>query len=402
MLKQIAQMHAELKHAVKSSDALSTREGELMDTLDELLATERKYLTDLQHTCTAFLTPLASVLDAPKHAKLFANLKQIEGLHKQIESEVGQNTRHLHSANEKAERIASGFQRVMPFFRMYSTFCASYAGLADALRAIQESAEATALVTAARDQSAGVTLEAYLFRPVQRMCAYPLFFQKALKNTADGSPQRKRFQALLDNMQEVINAINEDVRRNVEQQRAADVLLREVGGDAAELLSAHRRFFLEVDVDMQISAGGDWMTEGRFFERRKYRWFLFSDQILVCRPSRIREGFKEKARLLIDAVKLVLELPAGDANAAAFEIHVIKPDRGIIKYKVWAEDLEQRDVILKKLYALIPAYSKSGHLVPSADKQDSCSSGGSFNTSLRYDSLLSRDGTFRSRSFPQP
>ena len=38
---------------------------------------------------------------------------------------------------------------------------------------------------------------------------------------------------------------------------------------------------------------------------RSYKWYLFSDTLMVCRPNRIKEGYKKKLVIPLDELMLL-------------------------------------------------------------------------------------------------
>ena len=90
----------------------------------------------------------------------------------------------------------------------------------------------------AREERAGASLQQMLFRPVQRMCVYPLLFQQVVKSASPGTPTTTSSKALdvLEGRQQV----NENVRGQEAQLRTASIVLAEVTGGSSmrDLLEA--------------------------------------------------------------------------------------------------------------------------------------------------------------------
>ena len=139
-------------------------------------------LQDLRFTIAELLTPLQKLLTAAAHNAVFANLQQIAELHARLEDELQEAKRV--PKKEKGEKIASAFIALLPFFKMYATYCANYGDVAHALEQVQQDAASAALLHDVYERS-GTTLAALLFRPVQRICLYPLLFKQARPRTCD-------------------------------------------------------------------------------------------------------------------------------------------------------------------------------------------------------------------------
>ena len=88
------------------------------------------------------------------------------------------------------EAVTSAFTSVAPFFKLYSTYCQSYEGALQALQEALQRDPAFARFCMAAQQSPrcrGLPLEAYLIKPIQRICKYPLFFAEMKKHAPHGS-----------------------------------------------------------------------------------------------------------------------------------------------------------------------------------------------------------------------
>ena len=206
----------------RNSQTLSSAtadDSKINEVLDELLQTEANYLRDIRFTATKFAKPLRELL-APHHTdRIFSNLSTLLELHDSLASQLPQ-PRHgvhasdsdmsspplgstefqpcapelrastvsqdeqdpSHSAESRGRQVAEAFIRMQPYFKSYSTYCANYPYVSKALPQARSDNPSVAAFLLAAEQMHAVTLAALLFRPVQRMCVYPLLWQQALKH----------------------------------------------------------------------------------------------------------------------------------------------------------------------------------------------------------------------------
>ena len=120
----------------------------LGQVLDEFLETEATYLADMRLVIREFAEPLEPLLPPSLHDALFVNLvSEIEPLHAALSTRLGER-RHA-SVEERVGDLASVFLAVLPQFPCYSTYCANYAYVADALAQVMELQPAAEAVRAA-------------------------------------------------------------------------------------------------------------------------------------------------------------------------------------------------------------------------------------------------------------
>ena len=100
-------------------------------------------------------------------------------MHCQVEAELASAREDGLEPFVVGERMLPAFMKLLPFFKMYSTYCAGYPNMSGA--------PAEAILSKAH-----TPLEQLLFRPVQRMCVYPLLFKEALKYAEEGEQQAPR------------------------------------------------------------------------------------------------------------------------------------------------------------------------------------------------------------------
>ena len=104
----------------------------------------------------------------------------------------------------------------MPHFeRCYARYSSTYTCVGDVLRrARQEDAAVDDFISGA-ERASGCALGALLFRPVQRMCVYPLLFQQVLNAAGAADAETARlFRRGFEVTQQTVLAVNDEVRRH--------------------------------------------------------------------------------------------------------------------------------------------------------------------------------------------
>jgi len=287
-LQQIAEVleaQEEAKVALEEA-ARDKNVRELSTCVSEFVSTEARYLADLQSVAVAFLEPLRPLLPPQLHYAIFSNLPQLQGLHQGLGTDLERATSE--TASDSGQACVDAFSKLLPYFRMYATYCCNYPNVAEALCkvAAEHSGAATALVEA--EEARGVKLQALLFRPVQRLCVYPLLLERMKKSSQPKSQMRITCESAFAALQELNSEVNERVRQMEARLHMTAVLLLVEGVD--HLIEAGRLLHLEALVDMKSPTASTLSAWGR---RATYKWYVFSDYLLVCRPK--GEGFAKKA-----------------------------------------------------------------------------------------------------------
>ena len=163
---------------------------------------------------------------------IFSNLATLVQLHANLADDLAP-AGSSPDDTAKGSTIAAAFTALAPFFKMYATYSASYGRVPAALKQVRSEIPAVdAFLHAAYERhgagGGGVALEAYLFRPVQRMCLYPLLFKQALTartkvekwweaekggSAASGKTnQRDQLAALFELVKQTLGSVNEVTR----------------------------------------------------------------------------------------------------------------------------------------------------------------------------------------------
>ena len=333
---------------------------QLHEVFDELLATEATYLADLILIRDRYLVPLRKLLPPTAHHTIFSNLEILVQLHSTLGEDLQPARESASEATDGAmgggtagvdtargRNIAQAFLKLAPFFKMYAAYSAQYAHVPEALEKAQReravgaflkrAASAPAEEQGAEQQqqqqaSRDAGLGQLLFRPVQRMCLYPLLFKQALAakirvdawSETDGktdgkSGVRQQLEQVFEVIQQTLGHVNEDVRGLEARFHTMQVLTSDVSGGQA-FVTPDRVLRHECHVDMRGTvpvqspvrahnspksranssdlnafasssrAGvqmawlcGSCSPAPHDAARRRFVWYVFSDGVLICR-----------------------------------------------------------------------------------------------------------------------
>src|SRR3989338_4192445 len=124
-------------------------------------------------------------------------------------------------------------------------------------------------------------LNAFLIKPVQRLCKYPLLLRELIKNTPEVHPDHGLLSAAADKVGSVVNFVNE-AKRNAEGQAKMKEIEEMVG--IAGLCLPDRFFHREGELML-------YQGKGKSLEPRYL--FLFNDLILLMKVTKIDKVTKK-------------------------------------------------------------------------------------------------------------
>ena len=165
-----------MKHAQDVEKLRPAEERKLDEVVNELCSTEANYLGDLSFTEEQFSLPLKEKLGHQEFLLIFSNLSQLQDLHQKLGLDLEKVSSLAPAARARA--VVEEYLKMMPFFKMYGVYCANFPNVAGALTAARDDPAVDDLLTELETEH-HTTLHALLFRPVQRMCLYPLLFKQA-------------------------------------------------------------------------------------------------------------------------------------------------------------------------------------------------------------------------------
>mmetsp|Transcript_14682 Transcript_14682/g.22126 ORF Transcript_14682/g.22126 Transcript_14682/m.22126 type:complete len:510 (-) Transcript_14682:376-1905(-) len=303
-----------------------------MKIFEEILETETNYVRDLGVICHSFLIPIEKreLLKRDEIDKVFGNVSELRRIHEELLAKLrAAHRRHndvVFAGKSSAQVAATDLARVhahifaemIPFLRAYTVYCSTYTKAVELVRQLSSNESGTKntkfskflQISVQSPQCRGLDLASFLIKPPQRLCKYPLFFRDLLKHMGNSAADRESANLIsktLDAVQDVTNAVNQNMASSGSQARVFEIFKNELDSheSVADLVSPTRRFLLEGIVDF---ASHDKAP-------KRHQFYLFNDLLLLATPRRgitgadVPNKFKIKHRFaLVDVA--ITDAPA--------------------------------------------------------------------------------------------
>ncbi|KZV80866.1 hypothetical protein EXIGLDRAFT_629463 [Exidia glandulosa HHB12029] len=248
----------------------SAREAERKNIINEILVTERKYVGDLE-IMQQFANELATrgIIDRDTLHRMFPNLPALFDFQQ----------RFLISMEQVAEqpwpqqRWGRLFAENEEGFQVYEPYCANYSNAADLVLNEGSTLQGFTAVISTSE------LPAFLIKPVQRVCKYPLLLENLIK-ASQGSdyPYLDELRAGLASVKRIADKINEAERRMENKQ-----MVKALESRVEDWRGHHLSHFGDLLLD-------DVFTVTKSDVDREYHVFLFEKIILCCKESTSQNG----------------------------------------------------------------------------------------------------------------
>eukprot|EP00924_Labyrinthula_sp_SR-Ha-C_P004759 snap_masked-scaffold_1-processed-gene-10.27-mRNA-1 protein AED:1.00 eAED:1.00 QI:0/0/0/0/1/1/2/0/919 len=173
--------------------------------LEEILKTEKDYVSDLENIVKYFVLPLKITLTnnglspkkSPKRKNekflsnddfdiIFSFVQQIMEVNSELLNSLNQSIIELNSNSPSIEKLTevflNEFTRVVPFLKMYSEYCHRYKNGLLRLQTLRETRINFDKFMKEQEQKSNSSLQHLLIKPVQRVCKYPLLFKELVKH----------------------------------------------------------------------------------------------------------------------------------------------------------------------------------------------------------------------------
>jgi len=209
----------------------------------ELIDTEAAYYQDLMVITSIFLDPMknndkiSKLLTPTQFRDIFSNFEVIPKLHSDI----------LCQLLLPDCKVADSFLQYVAYFRMYVMYCNNLDKQDATVNGLLSSSPAFAAFAAEckrRPECRSLDMLAFLIKPLQRICKYPLLFREIIKYSPPDDLETKRLKEVEDQLQQVLTKINTQKRMVDTSSKALDLQERLTNkhGTVPALISPARRF----------------------------------------------------------------------------------------------------------------------------------------------------------------
>lgn len=240
--------------------------------INEIVATERKYVFDLSTLIEIYMKPLLSQfkdsITPGQSSNIFSNVNQIEKLNSELLSRLV----NLQQLPTEEQFIGKLFVEMSFLFRSYTTFCVNQSVADRDIKVIKKNPMIYKFLEEQRSlpECGKLDLESYIIKPLQRICRYPLLLRELLKNTYETHPDYKYTQQALSQFDDVVRDINE--KKRASENQMAIIELQQLFFDDVQLLKPARKLLLDADMK-KITATGS---------TSKRHVFLFNDLLVIA------------------------------------------------------------------------------------------------------------------------
>lgn len=253
----------------------------------ELLESERKYVQDLEvmQNCSKALQQ-HDILPADRLHELFSNLNNLVDFQRRCLINIEDNARKP----PDEQRFGRVFIMLESNFDVYSPFCSNYNNALDVIASEAHNIQRLRGMPAAEGcyLDPAYELPAFLIKPVQRICKYPLLLEQLLKKSDPSGPYYHELQEGLAIVQRGAAQVNEVRRRQEMHLLAADLGERVVDWRGHQLNTFGELHLCE----NFVVAKND--TE------REYQVYLFQYILLCCKelvPAQPKKNSKSSSLL---------------------------------------------------------------------------------------------------------
>lgn len=257
--------------------------------VDEIVTTEETYVNDLEILIRLYLEPLSTRKNKKK--KPIITREQVKGLFSNIESILNLNRVLLADLQKQIElppeeqRIGAAFNLLAKCLLIYTDYCSNQKNADDLYTKLKHSNDQfVSLLTEnqAKPESRRLDLNAFLIKPVQRACKYPLLLRELLKETPESHPDYNDLKEAFEAMQESCLKLNER-KRDVENMSHFLTIKARTGKNFIE---QGRTFIDDGNISM-ITEKFNRRSSKMKFRLRKGRYVLFSDMVVFISEGKV-------------------------------------------------------------------------------------------------------------------
>jgi len=271
---------AEKQATMGKSKAMEIQRNRVMN---EVITTERAYVQFLATLREVFIEPLRAkkILDAQQMREVFGFIEIIEGINRTIVLEKMESW--TPEGDLTPGQVFESFTCQAGYLSSYSSYINNFDDARDRVAKLLESKKSFASFIDDAQKNPrcnGLTLDAFLIMPVQRLPRYVLLINELLKATPEKSPDHKKLSKALEEMKRLTKSINE--KKSEQEQRAMVRLVQnQMTGLTEDLMSVVSRRLLKEGTMSLIPDANAPVA----YERHLRQIYLFDDLLIIAHAS---------------------------------------------------------------------------------------------------------------------
>ncbi|CAG8587090.1 1167_t:CDS:2, partial [Acaulospora colombiana] len=328
--------------------SLNTRMQKRLNIALEIINTERHYVECLLLVQRLFFDPLTEslstgnpILSKKSISKIFANMPDLisintellRRLEERIAGPIGDDDEddvEFDFWDPENGSIGDIFLDMAPFFKMYSIYVKNFnsalAVIDDQLRENPQFSEFFRNVIKT-GQCKGLTLQAYLIMPVQRIPKYKMLLENLLRKTTETHPDYLNLKKAYQVIENVATFVNETIRQH-EMFITMLEIQKSLAGFDEVLLIPGRRF---------IKRGTVKKICRRNLKQREF--FLFSDVLIYASPSLMENMYMFHRKIDLEDV-MVLGVEDNDNENEKNAFQILSSQKSFTVYADTSKDKE--------------------------------------------------------------
>uniref|UniRef100_A0A8C8HZB2 FYVE, RhoGEF and PH domain-containing protein 4 n=1 Tax=Oncorhynchus tshawytscha TaxID=74940 RepID=A0A8C8HZB2_ONCTS len=285
----------------RSSVFQETNEQKLHKIANELLKTERAYVTRLNLLDQVFCAKLMEEalkgtfpVDVVKN--IFSNISSINTFHSQfllpdLEKRMGEW--------ESTPRLGDILQKLTPFLKMYAEYVKNFDKAMELLKQwTDRSPQFKAIIQDIQSQEACgcLTLQHHMLEPVQRVPRYEMLLKDYLKKLPQDDPDHRDAEKSLNIIAMAATHSNSAIRKSENLKKLLEIY--EMLGEEEDIVNASNEFIKEGHI-LKLAARNTSAME-RYL-------FLFNNMLLYCVPKFSLGGpkYTVRTRIGIEGMKVL-------------------------------------------------------------------------------------------------
>ncbi|XP_073423746.1 FYVE, RhoGEF and PH domain-containing protein 4 isoform X2 [Dendrobates tinctorius] len=283
-----------------SEDVLETNEQKLHNIANELLQTERAYVSRLEllQTFNKALENEAKKgsfpLDVPN--KIFSNILSIYSFHCSFLLPDLEDRMKEWSVSP---RIGDILQKLAPFLKMYAEYVKNFDNAMETVKAwMDRSAQFKHVVEEIQREkkSGSLTLQHHMLEPVQRIPRYEMLLKDYLRKLPQDSLDRKDAEKSLEIISTAASHSNTAIRKMESLKKL--LLVYEMLGEEEDIVHPSNEFIKEGQI-LKLAA--------RNTSAQERHLFLFNNMLLYCVPkfSLVGAKYSVRTKIGLDGMKVV-------------------------------------------------------------------------------------------------